>query len=592
LEIELPDGTVLEAPEGANVKQVVQGYRRKLLKQTNPAEYDSTSQAWKDKYGPVGKARGTYMQPVRGAGEVELPLDDGFTEGMGSGMERMTRGLGNIANKAAEFHPLTKALGLKLAPADIASDEAIREQDSVDQPLADTTRGKIGQVVGQTAVASAATAPLGGVGGLARGGTMLARTLTGPTARAGVEGAITGAGAADPDEQGMGAAKGAVLGATISKILGLGGRAVRGLINKSEEAKNLEQIAGQHGEEIFAPISQVASTEDLTSRLAKTLYAEGLSFIPGVKGQLTRQAEDARGLVRELALREATPTGVTLPKGSGNKVGEAVGTLKRSFDDAYQDTVKSYAFNVPEDFKDSVAAALKKEIPNIDDTTLAKVSALAHEQMTRFSSGKGTIDGANLLNVKNEIGRLIGQAPRVEKPAMRIAQEQVEDIITQELSQGGSRQNLADLAKYGDLTEPYRHFVGLNKAARAARANRGNFSMNQLANKASDPGQLDLAQQAGAVLNTPAAGTSFTGRGLLGGAGLIGTGAAAGVPAAAGLLIGGNLLATKTVQKALLGDLAAQRMISEFLQKNPQAVEKVAQQMRVVAAQQAGESDE
>lgn len=563
---------------------------------SNPAEYDPSSQAFKDKYGPTGKARGTTMVPIRGKGMMEVSDDSGFTEGIGSGMVRTTRGLGNLMGKAFNAHPIARMEGNLFGVDDftpeVASTENIREQDALDKPLEETTKGKLGQVFGGAAVASGVTGPLGSLGGGAAGGSVLARTLGASPTRAVLEGGVGGASVADPDAQGEGAAKGAVLALTLNRLLAGGGRVIRGLVNKSEAAKNLDQIAGQHGEEVFVPISQAASEGDTVSRLAKTLYSEGLSFIPGVKGQLTRQASDAAASVRELAIKEATPDGVTIPPGAGRRVGETIHTLRGEFNKAYDSTIKQYAFNVPDTFKDDVSAAVKAAIPNIDDTTLARVVALADEQMTRFSSGKPTIDGGNLLNVKNELGRLVGQAPRVEKPAVRIAQQHIEDIIDDQLTQGGSKQNIADLAKYGNLSEPYRHFVSLNKAAKSARANGGNFTMNQLARAATDPTQLDLAQQAGGVLNNPAAGTSFTGRGLLGGAGLIGAGATMGPAAAGGLLLAGNAMATKTVQKALMGDLAAQRSLAEMIQQNPKAAEEIARLMQILTAQQAGDSDE
>lgn len=584
MEIELPDGTILEAPDDADVKAVVRGYNRARLKASNPAEYDSDSPEFKAKYGPL--ARGTRKVAIRGQGLVEEKEDDRFTEGIGSGMVRMSRGLGNLQNKLVNKHPLIKAMGgIDLPGKEFYSDEAIREQDALDQPLAEDTKGMLGQVTGQAAVGTAATLPIGGLGGLSTGGSVLTRTLGSAPVRAALEGAVAGAGAASPDEQGSGAVKGAILSAIIDRMFAGGGRVIRGLVNKSESARNLEQLAAQHGEEIFLPISQAASTDDLTSRLAKTAYGEGLSLIPGVRGQLTRQADDATAAIRNIALREATPDGVTLPADAGRRVQESLNVIRQGFENIYDDTIRSYAFNIPETFGDDVAAAVRREIPNVDDTTVGRVAEAAVEQMQRFSSGRPVIDGGNLLNVRDAIQELARRAPRVERPAMRIAQEQIEDLITSELTQGGARQNLADLARYGNLDEPLRHFTGLERASRAARARGGEFTMNQLARNASDPVQLDIAQQAGAVLNQPAAGTSFTGRNLIGGAGIVGVSALTDPITGALILGGGNVLATRTVQRALMGDTSAQRAIARIIQQNPRAVDRIAQFMRVVAAQ-------
>lgn len=589
MEIELPDGTVLDAPDGADVKSVVQGYSRSRLKTKNPSEYDPESQAYQERYGPLSKGR-TRQQATRGLGVQTVPEDDTFTEGVGSGMVRADKSLTNFFMKTLNKHPLIKAFGEIPTPS-YATDEAINSQDVTDNPLAQTTKGAVGQAVGQTAVSSAITAPIGGAGGVGTGGRVLMRTLTHPATRAGIEGAVGGLAAAAPDQQGAGAAKGAAISALGERGLSVLGRTMGGLVKKSEAAKNLEHVVGQHGEEIFVPISQAGDEDEAFSRLVKLAYAEGLPLVPGVKSQLKRQAGKAEEDIRGIALREGTPDGVRLPADAGANVGQNIGTLKKGFDDAYDQTIKSYVFNVSPTFKDEVIARIKAELPEADATTIEKAADEADKLMQRFSSGRPGIEGGNLLNVKNELGAMVGKVSRPEKGAFEVAQDHVDDIIQQELRQGNSAPNIADLDRFNNLREPYRHFVGLRKAARAARARKGNFTMDQLARNASDPGQLDLANQAGAVTRNPVAGTSFAGRSLVGAGGLLTAAATAGLPTAAGILVGGNLLATKTVQKALLGDTVSQRVITKMVRDNPRSAQEISKFMRMMAAQEAGGSD-
>lgn len=591
-----PDGKTLEleGPEGSTqedaLAQAQTLYKPKAsLKETNPAEYDPSSESYQERYGPLSKGR-TRQQAIRGVGTKTVPEDDTLTEGIGSGMVRADKGLTNFFMKTLNKHPLIKAFGEIPTPS-YASDENINAQDATDAPLAQTTKGSIGQAVGQTAVGAAVTAPLGGIGGAAGGGGLVARTVANPMVRAGVEGAAAGAGAADPNDQGAGALRGAATSVAGERALSVLGRTMRGVVKKSDAAKNLEQLVGQHDKEIFVPISQAASEDDIVSRLSKIAYAEGLPLVPGVKTQLKRQAAKAEEEIRGIALKEATPDGVQLPENAGANVAENMHALKRGFDETYEQTVKSYAFNVSPTFKDEVAARIRAKLPKADNTTVQKVADEAEKLMNRFSSGKNVIDGGNLLNVKNELGLMVGKVSRPEKGAFEIAQEHVNDIIQQELKQGNSASNIADLKKFNDLTEPYRHFSGLRKAARAAKAKKGNFSMDQLANKATDPTQLDLAQQAGEVLRNPAAGTSFAGRSLVGAGGLATTAVTAGLPAAAAVVAGSNLLATKTIQKALMGDLAAQRTVASAVEKNPKVADQVSRMMRVMAAQEAGAGD-
>lgn len=279
MEIELPDGTVLDAPDGSDTRKVVRGYHIAQLKIKNPAEYNPDSKEYSDKYGPVSQGQ------------------TGLREGIGSGMERMSRGIGSVANNVFNKHPLVKLFGgIDLPGKEIYNDEAIKDQDQLDSPLARTTRGTIGQGIGQTAVAAAVTAPIGGLGGLSTSGSILARTLARPTLRAALEGSVAGAGAANPDEQGSGALKGATVGAIIERFLAGGGRLLRGAAKKSEAVKDLEH---EMGKSLDIPISQSLSDDDMLSRGVRAMYEEGLPNILGVKGQLSRQSRSAAKEVAE-----------------------------------------------------------------------------------------------------------------------------------------------------------------------------------------------------------------------------------------------------------------------------------------------------
>lgn len=277
MEIELPDGTVLDAPDGADPKQVVSGYRKNLLKARNPEEYDPNSEAFADKYGPVQSA---------------------FREGIGSGMVRMNRGLSNAANKVLKKVPAYRMIGSPDLPGkEFYGDEAIRTQDQLDAPISRTGKGSVGQALGGAAVAAGVTAPLGGLGALRGGTSVLTRTLAASPTRAALEGAIGGAGAADPDKQKQGAGEGAVTAAIIDTFLRGAGRATRGLVQKNEAVRDLEEIAGRN---LDFPLSQSASDEDAISRGVRAIYQEGIPNVLGVKGRLARQSKEAIARARNL----------------------------------------------------------------------------------------------------------------------------------------------------------------------------------------------------------------------------------------------------------------------------------------------------
>lgn len=572
---------MLEAPDDADVKSVVSGYRRAQLRAQNPAEYDPESKEFGAKYGPL--ARGTRKVPIRGVGMVEQPEDDVFTEGIGSGMVRMGRGIGNIQNKLMNAHPLAKAIGgINLPNSEAFSDEALKAQDELDRPIAQTGKGAAGQLLGQTAVAYGATAPIGAAKPLSTALGRVGRALAYPTSRAALEGGIAGAGAADPDEQGEGALKGAVLSATIERILGLGGRAIKGLVTKSEDTRALQQLAAQQGEEVFVPISQAASEDNIPSKLARIAYAEGLSLVPGVRGQLTRQAEGAAEKVRELAIKEATPEGTFLPNRPGHNVQESLASIRQGFDESYGETVKALDFQIPKDLRTRLASQIKKEAPDIDAESADKAMMLARGLLRRFSNESPKIEGSGLLIVREQLRKAAEKAPDFERPAFVAVGNAIDDIIKQRLQVQGLWQ------KFADLEEPARHLRGLEGAADAARAQSGRFSPAQLARKAEDATQLDLAQTAAGAMKGSPAGTSFAGRSLLSGAATMG-GMAAEPVTASTVLIASNLLATKTAQKALMGDTAAQKAITELLEKHPDAAEAVERALRQAAATEAGE---
>lgn len=546
MEIELPSGQVLEIPDGADPKVFVDEFRRQRR------------EAFRQKYEAEDKAKNN---PTAGMSGMEK-----FRAGIGSGMAQVARGATNFL------------LPDSLTP-EFASDENIAEAKRLDTPLGQTGAGMAGQFVGNVA----ATAPVGmglnalrGVQGLGRAGQVLRATLSNPAGFAAVEGAATGALTADPGDRLQGAAMGGVLGGAMSKLAQGGGRLVRGLVKKSKEAEDLAQLAAQHGEDIFVPLSQAASEEDIISRLAKTGYREALPNIPGIKGRLTRQADEAAEAFRKIAVDEALPPGMARPTGQGLE--QTVKSLKAGFDKAYDDTIKSYSFNVPSDFKNDLVTRMSATAgPNskINKVTLGEVSDKVDDLMQKFSDGGATIDGTNLINVKRGISDLIGTAKNHEKPLLVAADKMLDDLVETELKMGNKAANLADLKKYQDITPAYRAFTPLAGAVKSAAGKQGNFSFSSLARKAKNsPEQKALGELGAQVLDKSPANASFTGR-ILGGAAIGGMGAYMSPAAALGALGTGYGLTTKTAQKLLMGDTGMQKRLAEALRKNQKLIREL-----------------
>jgi hypothetical protein len=569
LEIELPDGTILEAPDGSDTRKVVQGFRLRQRMASNPGEYDPNSAEFKAGYGP-------------NSSEESSPLTEGFV----SGVTRAMRGLGNLENDLLQMHPLTKTLSLP--KKGFWQDEAIKEQDEVDSPLSKTRRGAVGQLLGQTAVTAAATAPIGGFGAVPKGASLLARTLGSAPMRAAVEGGIGGAALASPDEQGEGAAEGAALSAILDRAFAGGGRLIRGLIQKSDAAKELEHLAGQHGQEIFIPISQAADEVDTISRLGKQVFSEALPIIPGVKYRLNKQGRDASELTREMAIKEGLPEGVQLPTNPGRNVEDAVRVVQKGFDDSYAQTIKSYSFGVGQNFKKDLTKAMSLSSgagTSVNRQTLTDLAGKVDALMQKFSDGSGVIDGTNLMYLRGEINTLIKKAKDYEKAPLEAALRHVDDMVEAQLKQGGKASNIADFEKYSALGPAEKIFRPVKEAAESTPETEGRFLFRTLARKGQGvPEQRAIGQLGAQTLDKPAATGTLTGR-ILANLGMAGAGVGAFMaPAAtATAMVGGQVLTSKTAQRALMGDLKAQKAIASLLEMYPDRADDIERTLRQAA---------
>lgn len=588
MEIVLKDGTVLQAADDADPRDVKRRFGIQQLKAAHPEEYDPNSEAFHQKNAPVkyidvpvnrrGPGTGTAEGGGRGTMNMVDPSIENERAAVGSGLLRGWKGLTNLV------------LPDKLTP-EWASDKNIEEMDKLDQDL--PAEGKmLGGI--------AATAPLGGGTGAALGtgsravgaGSMLGRALASPLTRTAVEGGLNGAVFADPKEQGEGALAGSVLGMTLHGAGKGAGRLTRGLIEKSQAAKDLEQLASQHGEEIFTPVAQAASEDGIVNSLGKGFYKEALPIVPGVRGQVTRQSEAAAEKLREIAVKEALPPGATMPANAGKNVSGATSQMKQQFDDVFDKTVKSYSFNVPKDLKQQIVSIIKAKADpktTVDSTTLDKISSEVDAIMKRFSDGKSSIDGQNLLNVKSEISDLLKQAPGHQKGAYGAADQWIEDHIASELKQGGSKVNLADLQKYLDSKPAYRAFIPLKKSAEQSVDKEGRFLFRTLARNAKNsPEQRALGQIGAETLDKSVATGGITGK-ILAGLGMGGTGIGAfmSLPATLTMLGAGNVLASKGAQKAVLGDTKMQKFIVELLRNNPRLARNAGSAARAATVQAA-----
>jgi len=291
------------------------------------------------------------------------------TEGM-SGMEKFRAGIGSglvdIGRKAANL-----ALPEGMTP-DWASDEAIKEQANLDDPLLSTGAGLAGNIVGGIA----GTAPVGfGAAGLAtkalpqalKASTLAARAGRG-LAQGAAQGASEGLLMASPDDRLGGAGLGAAVGGGLGAVLPGAGHVLkrsldklgRPAIEQTDEAVELMRRmreAGVPEDRAFIPLSQSAKPG-----LGKQIYEGFVSNIPGnkVRQQYDEAVDQFREMVVQKAVPKGTPPDAIIEAGAGDSMDQVFRSLKGVWDEAFT-PVNEAEVMIPKDFfNDNIIKAVKK----------------------------------------------------------------------------------------------------------------------------------------------------------------------------------------------------------------------------------------
>lgn len=506
--------------------------------------------------------------------------EQNFTEGVGHGMSRFVRGTGNL-------------LHVPGAP----SNQELKDSDELDKPLMGTTGGKLGDLAGQVAI----TAPMGmGSGALTRALGAL-RPLAGSGARvltralaAGGEGAVQGAAMADPEHQAEGAELGGGLSAGLSGVGAAAGKVVRGLVSKSEPAERLIEDAAEEGKDLFLPISQGGKGP------MKTFYQKALPYALGVEGRLKGQSDQAKKVMEEVEAAHAMPNQVNaagaiekVKPPIGNTMEQTAADIGKTYDKAYQDTVKGYAFKVPENYRERVLDRLS-EHPELGEPEREQIAQTMDDAMRSKMGKDGNINGAQLTDLLGKTrSRLEGLErshgvgnPTSTNSAVGSLKDVVQDAIDEHTSMlpglsgkdAEQAQNvIKDLGNYQRLGKSWGGAKALTDTAESNVAERGAIKQGRLAGNAPpDSTMRGIAQDAHEVLEKESAGgVNPAGRHFLHTAAspvALAVGAATGhLPLVAGGLAAGNLMATKGFQKGLYGDTAMQQNLARLLRNNPQA---------------------
>jgi hypothetical protein len=575
------------------------------------ADDDYTAGELEQAYGLAAKAgdsaamqdlhsrRMAMIKPVESA-VSDTPADN-FVSGMGHAFQRGGEGLANLVGIKG-----------KLGGFD-TTDEGLKDEDKIAQPLLSTGAGKAGDIAGQVVE----SLPLGmgtgaGVRALTAARGPLAQTMA-RMAAAGGENALQSASYADPDEQGSAALSGAAAGGGLSLAGKVGGRLTRGLVEKSAAARELEQNAAAQGKDLFIPISQGADDSGLSGAIKGT-YQHVLPYALGVEGKLGRQSEAAKETIRKVAAlgdSDASFRDTVV----GNTPAETASNLTNA-QAGLRDKLGGSDVEIPSTFKQDIVKNLEAEHGTPDAMNQALAEKV--DENVQLFAKDGKISAARLQeaieNAKDDLGKMGSKfRPKYQTTALSGAQNLMDEQIakneavannppipTVTRGTGGkfrattaeekAAPGVAASGKVADLTNLQEaeaktpSIQGQAAAAETAIPNEGAYSMAQGAIKAPEgSANRRMFQKAYQVLDKEDPGSvSPAGRHLahtVGGVGtLLGGIAHPGLlPAAGAGILGGNLLATRAAQRGLYGDSAAQKALADYIRRNPQAAYSLGQ---------------
>lgn len=520
------------------------------------------------------------MKKYRDSGAREYKTTDSmdtydrFGAGVATGAQRTVRGIGNMVG--------------------LVDDQTLRDQDTRDKDLADTTSGRIGQLVGNAAV----TAPIGVAGGAALGGIakglgtvsnpdnvrramMLVKAL-----EAAGEGAISSASMAEAGKQGEAAGSGAMWGGGLNLAGQAGSRLLRGMVRKSPEhlqlLRDVELINAQKGagvprRELFVPIAAGASESDLLSRAAGTFYREVLPYAPFAKEKILKQGSDAMQTVGETMLQGAAPKGLNV--GVGDDLAGVAGRFSDDFEQGFQGLAgKTGNIGTPKGFAQRIADRIGKLTSDnhdpvgkamLQDPDVRRFLGDAEELATQFADKNGKIDLFNLHRMKMD---LASKYTGPTKHAIEQAMEEIDGVFGKSFRRyhiAGDDAATEALGRYRANRDAYREFLPIAKNMGKGLDDL-NFKSIALSARPSAVGPSTEKTAADAYkvfkhlkdVNPAPAGRLAAGAAQLTSIGFLGALPALGIAATTGAV-----LPSKLLQRGLYGDTAGQKLLVDALRK-------------------------
>jgi hypothetical protein len=508
--------------------------------------------------------RGELVRSYEDEAEVEgnpaagQPWHENLRAGVGHGMLNVVKNVGNIAG--------------------VVDDQEIADLKARDKPLTDTTAGKVGSFIGETA---ATAIPAGGVAsGVARLGKAGAKVAGNLVGRGAIEGAAQGAILADPGERVEGATTGAVAGAALPAA-GAAYRGARSGVRPTKEANRLlkegvDLSPGQMNPKgVLNQIEQAAEQVPVVGQLVK-----------GVRDRAEQQFQ-------QKSVQKAAPPGTDIPLGKPDQMLDAA---YRAFQPLY-DQARGFPVN------DAVlrnAMGVKMQLPAV--AALAKafvdatggravratsetrkgVDSFLKEQLTAISNRHLTSD--DLLALRSAI-RTEGRRARISTDAQEQAAadllKRAELAVTKGIKASISK-SAAQALDVGD--QHYRVYKVLEDAVYRAGDRPRGFTPNDLSQsvrKSTGKGEYarggggklrEMSSAGREALDPTAPKTGLLGMGTLG---TLGSAAwfepTVGLPATAAVT---GLIGTKTGRRIAAGKTRPQLMARELERELRRALPK------------------
>jgi hypothetical protein len=439
MEIELPDGTVLEAPEGSDPSVVAKNYLRQQriakIKADDPANYDVNSPQYKATHNAT----------------IGMSGIDKFMAGAGKSVYDMGRGIKQLGLGAADLvNPRDRQL------SDLITDkprsrykEYAQEIDNtrrLESPLMSTGAGLAGNIAG-TIASTAIPAGVLGAGARAAGMTRTAAVLgqvVNPTSLKAALGTGAALGALQPTGKndsrllnaGLGAA-GSALGYGASKLVGRIANPVQSVPKPSYE-KAVDVLR-----EADVPIDAAQATG--SSRLASVKRL--LTDNPLTNAGQVSQAEKAAAGFDRAALKTIGEVADVADEAVMSRAASRIGNVmddiaKRNpikVDDSLLNSMANIASNAGKELESPQAAVIHSQI----DEILAKAT-------------DGAIDGKAYQNIRGSLGRLQGS----NQPGVKHWAGELKSAIDNALTRSASPEDASALTR---ARIQWRNMEGISK---------------------------------------------------------------------------------------------------------------------------------